>query len=251
MKIVIIGSGNVATVLGRLMVQNDVEVLQIISRNIDHAANLAKELNCKYSDYNGSPDTNADIYILAVADTALTPHVEFIKNLNKPVAHTAGSVPKGVLKSISNQFGVFYPLQSLKKEMKIIPPLPILIDASDAITLDLLKQLAKKISNQVQVADDLERQKLHVAAVFVNNFTNHLYVIAESYCQNEGVDFNVLKPLIIETAQRMSEASPANLQTGPAARNDLFTIEKHLSLLQNYPKWKELYVQLTNSIMDA
>lgn len=251
MKVVIIGSGNVATVLGRLMVQNDVEVLQIISRNIDHAASLAKELNCKYSDYHGIPDTDADLYIIAVADNALTPHVEFIKNLNKPVAHTAGSVSKNVLKSISSQYGVFYPLQSLKKEMKIIPPLPILIDASDAFTLNLLQQLANKISNKVQVADDEERQKLHVAAVFVNNFTNHLYVIAESYCRIEGVDFNVLKPLIIETAQRMAESSPANLQTGPASRNDLFTIEKHLSLLQNYPEWRELYVRLTNSIMDA
>jgi predicted short-subunit dehydrogenase-like oxidoreductase (DUF2520 family) len=251
MKVVIIGSGNAATVLGRLMSQNNVEVLQVMSRNIEHAATLADELNCKFSDYNGLPDVKADIYIIAVADTALTPHVEFIKNLNKPVAHTAGSVPKDVLKTISSQYGVFYPVQSLKKEMKIIPPVPILIDASDAFTLDLLQQLAAKISDQVQVANDEQRQKLHVAAVFVNNFTNHLYVIAESYCQKEGVDFNVLKPMIVETAVRMTELSPAKLQTGPAARNDLFTIEKHLSLLQNYPEWKELYVHLTNSIMDA
>ena len=251
MKIVIIGSGNAATVLGRLMFRNEVEVIQIMSRNIEHAATLANELNCKFSDYNGLPDVNADIYIIAVADTALTPPVEFIKNLNKPVAHTAGSVPKEVLKTISNQYGVFYPVQSLKKEMKIIPPVPILIDASDAFTLDLLKQLALKISDQVQVANDEQRQKLHVAAVFVNNFTNHLYAIAENFCQKEGVDFNILKPLIVETAVRMTELSPAKLQTGPAARNDLFTIEKHLNLLQNYPEWKELYVHLTNSIMDA
>lgn len=251
MKVVIIGSGNAATVLGRLMIQNHIEVLQVMSRNIEHAATLAKELNCKYSDYSGLPDVHADIYIIAVSDTALTPHVEFIKTLNKPVAHTAGSIPKEVLKTISSQYGVLYPLQSLKKEMKIIPPVPILIDASDSFTLDLLKQLATKISDQVQVANDEQRQKLHVAAVFVNNFTNHLYAIAESFCEKEGVDFNVLKPMIVETAVRMTELSPAKLQTGPAARNDLFTIEKHLSLLQNYPEWKELYVNITNSIMDA
>jgi len=251
MKIAIIGSGNTATVLGRLMIKNEVEIVQVMSRNIEHAAVLASELNCRHSDYNGLPDVNADLYIIAVADTALTPHVEFIKYIGKPVAHTAGSVPKDVLKSISGQYGVFYPLQSLKKEMVTIPQVPILIDASDEKTLNLLNQLANKISNQVQVADDTQRQQLHLAAVFVNNFTNHLYTIAENYCSQEGVDFSLLKPLIIETAVRLNELSPATLQTGPAARNDLFTIEKHLSLLQKFPKWKELYVNITNSIMDV
>ena len=134
--------------------------------------------------------------------------------------------------------------------MQVIPPMPILIDANNEETLSLISSIAAIISSDVQIADDETRIKLHLAAVFVNNFTNHLYAIAEDFCKKEEVDFNILKPLIIETANRIKEFSPATVQTGPAIRNDVNTIDTHLKMLNDYPKFKTIYLKLTDSIMN-
>ncbi len=250
MKVVIIGSGNVATILGKLMIQHNINIVQIISRNIEHAKKLAEELNTNYTDINGLVDDTADLYLLAISDASLTESLLYLNIHDKPVIHTAGAVSKDVLKVLSPNYGVFYPLQSLRKEMKIIPPIPILIDASNVYTMELLKKMAHKISDSVQIANDETRQKLHVAAVFSNNFTNHLYALAEVFCNREGIDFNLLKPLILETANKITEASPDTVQTGPAIRKDLITIEKNLNLLSEYPEMKSLYIIMTDSIIN-
>lgn len=250
MKVVIIGSGNAATVLSKLMQRKNFSIVQIASRNIDHAKILADELGCNFTDFNGLIDVTADIYIIAVADHAVTECFSFLKVNNKPVVHTAGSISKVVLKSVSNNYGILYPLQTLRKEMQVIPPMPILIDANNEETLSLVSSIAAIISSDVQIADDETRIKLHLAAVFVNNFTNHLYAIAEDFCKKEEVDFNILKPLIIETANRIKEFSPASVQTGPAIRNDVNTIDTHLKMLNDYPKFKTIYLKLTDSIMN-
>ena len=250
MKVVIIGSGNAATVLSKLMQRKNFSIVQIASRNIDHAKILADELGCNFTDFNGLIDVTADIYIIAVADHAVTECFSILKVNNKPVVHTAGSISKVVLKSVSNNYGILYPLQTLRKEMQVIPPMPILIDANNEETLSLISSIAAIISSDVQIADDETRIKLHLAAVFVNNFTNHLYAIAEDFCKKEEVDFNILKPLIIETANRIKEFSPASVQTGPAIRNDVNTIDTHLKMLNDYPKFKTIYLKLTDSIMN-
>ena len=228
MRIVIIGSGNVASVLGRLFKKNDHEIVQVISRNAAHAEVLANELNYSFTDYSGNIDTGADLYIVAVNDGALYDLNRSFHLGNKLIMHTAGSVSKDVLKDISVNYGVLYPLQSLRKEME-----------------DFAKTLSSKVA---RVTDD-ERLKLHVAAVIVSNFTNHLYALAEEFCKKENIDFKLLAPLIKETANRVETFSPAEVQTGPAARNDIFTLDKHLRLLANYPKLKYIYLKLTDSIM--
>lgn len=248
MKISLIGSGNVATVLGRLLIQQQHIITQVVSRNIRHAEVLAQELSTTFSDFDGFVEADADLYIIALSDSGITEFVKIIDIKNKPVVHTAGAVSKEILKPISSDYGILYPLQSLRKESKAIPPIPFMIDASNPETLNLIKIIAEGISDRVVVANDEERMKIHVAAVVVNNFTNHLFALAESYCHAENLDFNLLKPLIMETAERIKEKSPASVQTGPALRNDVSTIDNHLALLAGYPDLKSVYLKLTESI---
>ena len=250
MNVAIIGSGNTASVLGRLLKQKQYNIVQIASRNAEHAKTLADELGAKYTDLNGLIDITADIYILSVSDAAITDCLQFLKVHNKPVFHTTGSVSKDILKSVSANYGVLYPLQTLRKEMLDIPEIPMLIDANKESTMNLLSELAQSISNDVHVLDDEARLKIHLAAVVVNNFTNHLYALAENYCKSEQIDFDLLKPLIKETASRIKYLSPSKVQTGPAIRNDVRTIDKHMNLLNNYPELKALYLKLSNNIIN-
>ncbi len=250
MKVVLIGSGNVATVLGRLIKKNGHEILQVMSRNIDHAQILANELGAHAADLGGIPDINADLYIVAVADYAVRDCLPKFSLQDKLVVHTAGSVQKDVLRELSSNYGVFYPLQSLRREMQDIPEIPFLVDGSSEPVVQYLEAFASSLSPDVQRTSDEDRLKLHVAAVIVSNFTNHLYAIAEEYCQKESVNFDMLKPLIAETAWRIRQVSPAAVQTGPAVRKDIHTLDKHLRLLVNHPKLRTTYLRLTDSIMN-
>lgn len=250
MRIVIIGSGNVATVLGRLFVKNNHEVIQVVSRNAGHAKILATEFNCPFTDNTGIIDTSAELYIVAVSDNALYNLNSSIHLGKKLVLHTAGSVSKDVLKDISVNYGVLYPLQSLRKEMEYSGDIPLLIDGSTEETTTMIEDFAKSISANVAKVSDEKRLKLHVAAVVVSNFTNHLYALAEDFCKKEEVDFNLLVPLIKETAERTASQSPVAMQTGPAVRNDVFTLDKHLQMLAGYPKLKYIYLKLTDSIVN-
>lgn len=249
MNIIMIGSGNVAAVLGRLFVKAGHHIIQVVGRNPKAASALAYEWNTISTNYKSPIRKDADIYIIAVSDDAIDDVVNDLKLPGKIVAHTAASVPKEILKPVTQHYGVFYPLQSMRKEMTSLPEVPIFFDGSDDMTKKKLAALAQSISpEQVTEAGDDARMKLHVAAVIVSNFTNHLYTLAADYCRKEGLDFKQLLPLIEETAQRLKEVSPKEAQTGPAIRHDKETIEKHLELLKSYPQLKNLYVLLTESI---
>lgn len=250
MQVVLIGSGNVATTLGRLMQRNNHKVIQVASRKAEHAKMLADELGAAYTDYNGPIDKSADFYLVAVSDMALNECVQHFNIHDKLIVHTAGSVSKDVLKNVSYHYGVLYPLQSLRKEMNEIPEIPFLVDGNNEAVIKAIYDFAKTLSPNVHVVNDENRIKLHAAAVIVSNFTNHLYAIAEDFCSHEHVDFNLLKPLILETALRIRNQSPGAVQTGPAVRKDIQTLDKHLRLLSNYPKLRTTYLRLTDSIMN-
>lgn len=250
MRVVIAGSGNVATVLGRLIKKANHEILQVVSRNHLHAKELAEELQCDYTDYQGIVNRDADIYIIAVSDNALYELNTYFNTGNKLVVHTAGSIPASVLKEASVNYGVIYPLQSLRKEMDSPGNIPLLIDGNSIESITLLEDFAKTISSNVKKAGDEERLKLHVAAVIVSNFTNHLYALAADFCSKENVDFNLLVPLIEETAQRIALHAPQTVQTGPAIRNDIITLDKHIRLLDAHKNLKAIYIKLTESIMN-
>jgi len=252
MDIVIIGSGNVAAVLGRKFKAAGHHILQIYSRNASAASQLAYEWDTESTNYKSLINPYADIYIVAVTDDAIDDISKDLLLPGKVVAHTAASVPKEVLKNVTSHYGVFYPLQSLRKEMTIVPDVPVFFDGSDETSRKKLEALARSISSEnVTEAGDDARLKLHAAAVVVSNFTNHLYQLAEDYCNKEGLDFKQLLPLIEETALRLKTISPAAVQTGPAIRHDKETIQKHLGLLKDHPQLKNIYLLLTESIQQG
>lgn len=249
MNIVIIGTGNAATVLGKKLKEAGHRIVQVFGRDAPTASKLAYQFDTESTNYWSVIRKDADFYLIAVADDALTDVVKHVHVPGKLVAHTAASVSKDVLKPMSHHYGVFYPLQSLRKDVKELPDIPLFIDASDDVARKKLEQLAQSVSKEkVLVAGDDERLKMHVAAVIVSNFTNHLYKLAEDYCKKEGLDFQQLIPLIEETAQRLKSISPASAQTGPAIRHDEPTIQQHLVLLEKYPQLKRIYEVMTDSI---
>lgn len=281
MHITIIGTGNVATVLGRTIKDAGHTIVQVYGRDAAKAKQLAAILQAEAvwpeqdSNRHAGTDTgvqqqavvqpqpgiqqqtgmqqsinpSADIYIIAVADAAIPQVAGSLQLSGKLVVHTAGSVSKDVLKACSDRYGILYPLQSLRKEMQQEPVIPLLVDATNPEDLSLLQDFALTLSRQVQVAGDVDRLKLHVAAVIVSNFTNHLYALAEQYCVAERADFRLLLPLIAEVATRLQYLSPGQAQTGPAIRKDLPTIEKHLELLKHHGALQDIYRIMTESIM--
>ena len=249
MKIVIIGTGNTATILGRKLKKAGHRIIQVFGRDASAASKLAYELDTDSTNYWSVIRKDGDIYLIAVTDDAIIDVAKHLSVPGKVVAHTAGSVKQDVLKKTSHHYGVFYPLQSLRKDMTTIPDIPVFVDASDEVAKKTLESLAHSIAgDKVAIAGDDARLKLHVAAVIVSNFTNHLYALAEEYCKKEGLDFKQLIPLIEETAARIETLSPKNVQTGPALRHDEETIKKHLELLKDHPQLKKIYELLTTSI---
>ena len=251
MKIVIIGSGNTATVLGRKLKAAGHQIVQVYGRNIKKAAELAKELESASASQWNHVNEHADVYLLAVSDNSIRDVSLKLQLPGKIIVHTAASVSKHVLKDASSRYGVFYPLQSLRADTEYMPDIPILIDAGDEATLNTLDTLAHSISDKVIETSDEERLKLHLAAVCCNNFVNHLYVLTENYCQKEGIDFSILIPLIKETAARPEHLLPTLSQTGPAIRNDQQTINSHLAALEKYQPLKAIYELFTKSIKEC
>lgn len=249
MNVVILGSGNTATVLCEVIVKAGHDILQIVSRDEEHARALASSYTAITASLSASEFADADIYIVALNDAALD-HIEKIPALkNKLVVHTAGAISINALKSCSDTYGVLYPLQSLSKFSNHIPEIPFLVDGNNQETLHKILGFAKSLSDKVVEAGDTERLNYHVAAVFVSNFTNHLYALAEIFCGKERIDFKNLLPLIDEANTRVKEISPFLTQTGPAIRDDIFTLNRHLQALASNPDMKYLYLKLSESII--
>ncbi len=251
MRVVIIGAGNVATVLGRLIKNAGHDIVQVISRKMDTAQMLADELGCAATNNFKAIDKTANLFLVAMSDAALNDLKENINVGDKIIVHTAGSVNKDVLKDISTNYGVLYPLQSLRKENAATGLIiPLLVDGNNGYTVNIVESFAKSISNMVSTAGDEQRQKLHVAAVVTSNFPNHLYILAADYCSKENIDFKMLLPLIEETGSRLHHHTPGEMQTGPAVRKDIATLDKQLRLLTNYPRLRNIYLKITDSIMN-
>jgi predicted short-subunit dehydrogenase-like oxidoreductase (DUF2520 family) len=241
MKVVIIGSGNAATVLGGTIAVAGHQLLQVVARRQEPAEILAKEWACGYTTRWSEIDRGADLYVIALSDRALEGLAGVLSLPGKLVVHTAGAVAASVLLPVSANSGVLYPLQSLKAGVRPFPEIPFLVDANQPDDLPVIETFARTLSRQVQRADDATRLKLHLAAVLVNNFTNYLYTQAAEFCRGEQLDFTLLLPLIRATADRVQQLPPKDMQTGPAIRGDGDTQKRHLELLNNYQDIKELY----------
>lgn len=189
------------------------------------------------------------MYIIAVSDKAIADVSKQMPFQNRIVVHTSGAASLDVLDT-KNRKGVFYPLQTFSKNKEIdFSIIPLCLEAENTFDFRVLETVAKSISNAVFAINSDQRKALHVAAVFVNNFTNHLYHIGQEICEEHQVPFEILRPLIQETAEKINTLNPVDAQTGPAKRNDLVTIDAHLAYLTSENQ-KNIYKLITQSIQD-
>ncbi len=248
MRIVFLGSGNVATHLAKGFKAAGQEILQIYSRTEAHASSLAESLGAQAITSLEELHTKADLYLISVKDEAISALVPALHNLDGIVAHTSGATTLECLGALEN-FGVFYPLQTFSKTQQLdLSGTPLCLEANNMENLVLLEQFAKLISNAVYRVNSYQRSILHLSAVFACNFSNHLYGLSASIMKEHGLDFNMLNPLILETAQKVQSASPVTVQTGPATRGDEGTMHKHLQLLEGHEDLQLIYKTLSESI---
>lgn len=248
MLVTIIGSGNVATVMGKVLTEKGYVIAEVYSRNPSHAAILAKQLQANAVSNITMLDRNSDVYLIAVADDALAELASQLSLPNKLVMHTAGSVSKEILKTASDSYGVLWPMKMIRKPMKTLEPVTIVVDGNTESSIKQVEQFAGIFSPTITRADDAMRSKMHMLAALLSNFTNHLYHLAADYCEAEQIDFSVFYPIIEATALEIRENHPKNVQAGPAIRGDSQTIEKHVQILEKYPQMRQVYEAMTESI---
>jgi predicted short-subunit dehydrogenase-like oxidoreductase (DUF2520 family) len=241
MKVVIIGSGNVATVMGGKIAAAGHTIVQVLARRPEAAAALGREWGAAAVTEWAAVRQDADLYIVSISDRAVAELPTLLQLPDRLVVHTAGALPVRALAGVSRRCGVLYPLQSMRKDVRPFPEFPLLVDVLDPNDLALIETFARSVSRQVQRADDAYRLKCHVAAVLVNNFGNFLYTLANDFCDRERIDFGLLLPIIRETGARLEHHPPGKVQTGPAIRGDAATMQRHLELLAGYPQIKALY----------
>jgi predicted short-subunit dehydrogenase-like oxidoreductase (DUF2520 family) len=251
MNIVLVGSGNVATQLGRAFKMAGQDIVQVWSRNIDHARELADTLASEAISDLFDVDRNADLYIISVKDEAIKQLAQELKVGDKLIVHTSGSTGIDVLEGASSKIGVFYPLQTFSKVKSIdFRQIPIAIEGNNPEVASTIHAIADRLSEKVIELSSEQRKALHVAAVFACNFTNHLYALSQELLTGQQLDFDLLRPLITETASKVQLNDPITMQTGPAVRDDQSTMNAHLDLLTGKPELKELYQKLSQSIVN-
>lgn len=252
-RVVLLGAGRVAVQLGPALQQAGVEVVQVYSRTAERADALASLLCCSHTDDLSAIFDHADLYVLAVSDAAIPAIAKSLVGhlpARSPIVHTSGATSVAVIQPHFAQAGVFYPLQTFSEGRPVDwSDIPFCLEATTPELLEDLRLLAQKISSRVYEVSSEQRATLHVAAVFANNFSNYLFSIAEEIGQAKKLPFDLLRPLILETARKVQEQSPADAQTGPAVRKDRKTIERHLLYLQqHHPEYVSLYQMLTEGI---
>lgn len=245
-NLVILGAGNVATHLAKAFSNAENVKLKQVYNHRPESLLPFKSFVATTTDINQLE--KADVYLIALKDDVISEVAGLLNDNASLVLHTSGSVPLEALNRFKNH-GVFYPVQTFSKKKEVnFREIPVCLEANSPENLEVLKDLAEKISNKIYEIDSEQRKALHLAAVFVNNFTNHLYSLGAEICRKNKISFEILKPLIRETVDKLESLSPQEAQTGPALRNDKQTISRHLALLE--PKRQELYKILTQSIQE-
>lgn len=244
MQTVIIGSGNVAYHLAKAFTQKGIKVNQIFGRNVTELSKISEALNIPYSNTDLE---NADLYIIAVSDSAVEDVSGLIKNENALVAHTSGSLPKEILRGHYKKAS-FYPLQTFSKTKNLdYSKIPFFIEAEDQIDEKLLFEIAAVVSDNVEVSTYEKRKYIHLTAVFACNFVNHLFARAKEISDSQDLDFNYFIPLINETVEKIQHIDPKSAQTGPAIRGDERVLKLHQELIKNEEQLN-IYNTLNESI---
>ncbi len=253
-NIAIIGSGNVAWHLAPELENAGHRVVEVFSRNVKNANALIKRLySAELITTIDFSESEAEIFIICISDDAIKQIAqEIVLPENSIVVHTSGSISmKKLGYTATNHIGVFYPLQTFTKGKRIFfEDIPILIEAENKFTSRVLKNLGKSISKKVIRVNSKDRMAIHVAAVFACNFTNHMFGMAEGILKGQGFEFELLRPLIAETINKSLDLGPKNAQTGPAARADFKTLDKHMAFLEG-KEGKELYKFITENILNG
>lgn len=250
MKTVVIGSGNLATHLSLALKESGEEVVQIYSRTAEHAEALSSRLGCHAATSFGDIYDDADVYVISVKDDAVSDVARrlCVRRSGSVVLHTAGSVPITALEGCGSHNAVLYPMQTFSKDREIdFSCVPCFIEASDSHALSVVRSLATRLSDIVVEADSAKRRKLHLAAVFACNLSNHCYRLAERILEDEGIDFSLFAPLIEETAHKIRSMSPRLAQTGPMARRDISVMDAQLEMLSD-PFMRDIYRLMAESI---
>lgn len=248
MKIAFIGAGNLATCVSIEMQRAGMTIGQIFSKTSDSAEALAKKLNCQWTTNIEEIIPDADLYVFALKDDVLKDIISQIKPNDGLWVHTAGSIPMSVFEGYAQRYGVLYPLQTFSKKRRIkLDGTPIFLEVNDPADMKMLKKVAIALSGNAQECDSTKRKYLHLSAVFACNFTNHMYALASKILEEQDIPYHVLLPLIRETAEKISEMSPALAQTGPAVRFDKQIMDKQLAML-NDPGMQTIYRLISQNI---
>ena len=251
MEIVLLGSGNIATHIGKAFKMAGQTITQVWSRSFERATELANSVGATAVNEISDIITTADLYIMAVNDDAIRNVAEKLQIAKGVLVHTSGTVSMEVLDGITEKTGVFYPIQTFSKAKAVdLRQVPIAVEGSSEEVTATLHSAASRLSEKVFEMTSIQRRSVHVAAVFACNFSNHMYVLAQETLKEQNLSFDLLRPLIAETALKVQTSLPSSVQTGPAIRDDQSTMEKHLQLLNDNPDLRELYEKLSQSIIN-
>lgn len=251
MKIVLIGAGNLAWHLASALKKSGHQILAVYSRTKSSAELLANRVKAIPVNKIEALPTNADLYIIALPDQAISPFLKSLKFIPNAIVHTSGSISISIFPKRFKNIGVLYPLQTFSKNNKVnLKYIPFLLESNNAMTKKIVVNIAKSISSKVHFINSEKRKKIHLAAVFSNNFVNYLYSLSAEILKENKLPFDLLKPLILETSRKILENTPEKMQTGPARRNDIETIHAHLRLLSGQKQMKTIYKLLSTGIID-
>ncbi|MDA0194099.1 MAG: DUF2520 domain-containing protein [Bacteroidetes bacterium] len=255
MKVTIIGAGNVASHLAPALERAGYIINEVYARRIDEAERISQNLySANTSDNLDFSGSDSVLFLIAVSDYAIEQIAgEIVLPDQCLIVHTSGSIPMSVLElTASDSIGVLYPLQTFSRNRKIsFPEIPILTEANTPEGLAMLEQVGKSLSKRVALVDSEKRLQLHLAAVFVNNFVNHMLTIGDEITSENNLDFSLLEPLIRETVDKAIEIGASDSQTGPAIREDHSTMEMHMELLEENESYQRLYKIISKSIIDS
>ncbi len=254
-KIAILGAGNVAWHLAPALEDAGHVITEVYARDIQKAMEITERVySAEPKDDLDFSESQAEVFILAVKDSAISELADqVILPEGSILVHTSGTMSLEILGYSSASYtGIFYPIQSFTKDRKIdMDEVPFLVESEDEATLQKLKKIAKSLSPLVYQVRSTNRKAIHVAAVFASNFTNHMIRIAEEIMKRQGLDFDMMKPLIIETISKSLQLGAKKAQTGPAIREDYETLEEHHRFLAYNEQLAEIYRLISQDIMDS
>ena len=251
MKIILIGAGNLATHLGKAIFAAGHDVVQVFSRMMQSATALASEVGAQPVSDISAVRADADLYVVSVKDSALAELVPALckGKETKVFLHTAGSIPMDVFRGMALHYGVLYPMQTFSKQREVdFSQIPCFIEANDEHALQQIGDVAHQVSSRVYHLASEDRKYLHLSAVFACNFVNHCYALSQEILKDHGIPFDVMLPLIDETAAKVHELDPKEAQTGPAVRYDENVLRAQGALLKSNPQMKDIYDRMSMSI---